>query len=307
MKIQPVFTLFLILAFSVSVICQSLPEIENSVEWKNKIEQLAPSQTTIKTSKKRKVLIFSLYTGFKHWVIPHTSQIINTLANKSGAFEVMETTDIAMFTKKNLKKYDAVILNNTCSKGDNRNIFLDVLLENKALTEAEQKMKAAEYETNLITYVAKGGGLMLLHGGIVMQNKSPKFGEMVGGSFDYHPVQQSIEVKLVDAKHPLVTAFDGEGFTHVDEPYFFNNAYFNYNFRPLLYMEASKITKKKAEVPDNIKYIAWVKKHGKGRIFYSSPSHNAQSFDNPKLLKFWLDGMQYVSGDLKCDDSPIGK
>ena len=307
MKIQPVFTLFIILAFSVSVICQSLPEIENSVEWKNKIEQLAPSQTTIKTSKKRKVLIFSLYTGFKHWVIPHTSQIINTLANKSGAFEVMETTDIAMFTKKNLKKYDAVILNNTCSKGDNRNIFLDVLLENKALTEVEQKTKAAEYEANLINYVAKGGGLMLLHGGIVMQNKSPKFGEMVGGSFDYHPVQQSIEVKLVDAKHPLVTAFDGEGFTHIDEPYFFNNAYFNYNFRPLLYMEASKITKKKAEVPDNIKYIAWVKKHGKGRIFYSSPSHNAQSFDNPKLLKFWLDGMQYVSGDLKCDDSPIGK
>ncbi len=286
---------------------QSLPEIENSAEWRAKIEQLSPNKTTIKTNKKRKILVFSLFTGYKHWIIPHTSQILKILADKTGAFEVIETTDIQLFSKKYLKKYDAVILNNTCSKGDNRNIFLDVLLENKTLTEAEQKVKAAEYEANLINYVAKGGGLMLIHGGITMQNKSPKFGEMVGGSFDYHPTQQPIEVKLVNKSHPMVAAFEGEGFTHVDEPYFFNNAYFDYNFRPLLYMEANKINKKKAEVADDIKYLAWIKKHGKGRVFYSSPSHNAQSFDNPKLLKFWLDGLQYVSGDLKCDDSPIGK
>jgi uncharacterized protein len=307
MNIRQLFTPLLILAFSVSVLSQSLPEVELTQAWKDKIHELSPAKASVNTSKKRKVLMFSLYTGFKHWVIPHTSQIINALGNKSGAFDVVETTDITMFSRKNLKKYDAVILNNTCSKGDNRNIFLDVLMENKALSEAQQKAMAAEYEANLINYVAKGGGLMLLHGGIVMQNKSPQFGEMVGGSFDYHPVQQPIDVKLVDAKHPLVAAFNGEGFTHVDEPYFFNNAYFNYNFRPLLYMEANRIIKKKADVPDNIKYIAWIKKHGKGRIFYSSPSHNAQSFDNPKLLKFWLDGMQYVTGDLKCDDSAIGK
>jgi type 1 glutamine amidotransferase len=286
---------------------QSLPEIENSEEWRAKIERLSPSQTTVKTSKKRKVLVFSLYTGFKHWIIPHTSSIIKTLANKTNAFDVTETTDIQLFSKKNLKKYDVVILNNTCSKGDNRNIFLDVLLENKTLTEAEQKMKAADYEANLLNYVAKGGGLVVIHGGVTMQNKSPKFGEMIGGSFDYHPVQQPIEVKLVNKSHPLVAAFEGEGFSHIDEPYFFNNAYFDYNFRPLLYMEANKITKKKAEVVDNIKYVAWIKKHGKGRVFYCSPSHNAQSFENPKLLKFWLDGLQYATGDLKCDDSPIGK
>jgi hypothetical protein len=38
---------------------------------------------------------------------------------------------------------------------------------------------------------------------------------------------------------------------------------------------------------------------------YASPSHNAQSFENPQLLQFFLDGMQYVVGDVKCDDSPL--
>jgi hypothetical protein len=33
-------------------------------------------------------------------------------------------------------------------------------------------------------------------------------------------------------------------------------------------------------------------------VMYISPSHNAQSFDNPQLLRFYLDGLQYVAGDM---------
>jgi hypothetical protein len=40
---------------------------------------------------------------------------------------------------------------------------------------------------------------------------------------------------------------------------------------------------------------------------YASPSHNAQSFENPDLLQFFLDGMQYVVGDVECDERAIGK
>ena len=93
----------------------------------------------------------------------------------------------------------------------------------------------------------------------------------------------------------------------MDEPYFFNNAYSDYNFRPLLYIEADKLEGVKKEVSNNTIYVSWIKRHGKGRVFYTSPSHNAQSMDHPELLQFFLDGMQYVVGDLKCDDSPIGK
>ena len=147
---------------------------------------------------------------------------------------------------------------------------------------------------------------MTLHGGIVMQNKSAEFSEMMGGSFEYHPKQQEIEVKLVDASHPLVKAFDGKGFTHMDEPYIFDKAYTKKNFKPLLYFEASEIKGLRNPDGDAIRYVSWIKTYGKGRVFYSSPSHNAQSFSNPKLLQFFLDGLQFVVGDVDCDVSPIG-
>lgn len=285
---------------------KSLDALEITDAWKDKIYELSPSETTVNVNKKRKILLFSLHTGFKHWVIPHTDIVMQTLAEKSGAFEVIASKDAAMFEMKNLKKFDAVILNNNCSIGDHRNLFYDTFKEDESMTEEEKMEKAQELEDNLLKFVKKGGGLIALHGGIVMQNNSMEFSKMLGGSFDYHPVQQKLDVKLVDANHPMVQAFDGSGFSHVDEPYFFKNAYRDFDFRPLLYIETDKIIKKRKEDSDKVKYISWIKPYGKGHVFYSSPSHNAQSFDNPRLLRYFLDGIQYACGDLECDDSPIG-
>jgi type 1 glutamine amidotransferase len=276
-------------------------------KWVKKIEKIAPEKPEAKPEKKRKVLVFSLHTGFNHWVIPHTSAVMKVLGEKTGAFEVEISTDIYKFEKENLKNYDAVVLNNNCSKGPRRDMFIDVLDENKKLTEKQKDEKAANLESNLIKYVEEGGGLMVVHGAIVMQNNSMPFSEMIGGSFDYHPPQQEVTLELAEANHPLLKAFNGEAFVHIDEPYLFNKAYTEKNFRPLLYMDTSKLKngKKRKKFDEKIKYVSWIKRHGEGRVFYVSPSHNAQSFEDARLLKFFLDGAQYVLGDLKCDDSPV--
>ena len=148
---------------------------------------------------------------------------------------------------------------------------------------------------------------MLLHGAIVMQNNSIDFSDMTGGSFDFHPPQQELHVKLVNPNHPLVSSFDSDGFVHYDEPYFFKNAYYRYNFRPLLYIELDKIKMKRERPKDKIKYVSWIKRYGRGRVFYSSPSHNAQSYENPKLLEFLGNGLLYAAGFIDCDDTPIEK
>ena len=308
MKIHKFLFLNIALVLGTSIItAQSIKDFVISKEWLSKIEGIAPAAPTVKNVDKKKVLVFSKATGFYHWTIPHNIEMLKILAKKSNAFEIHVGYDIENFDKKNLKKYDAVILNNPNPKGPKRDLFYDLLKANTSLTEEQIAIEAPKYEMNLINYVAKGGGLMLLHGAIVVQNNSGAFSKMTGGSFDYHPKQQRMHVKEVDVNHPLVRAFKGNGFTHVDEPYFFKNAYFEYNFRPLLYIEVDKLEGLKKAVGNNINYISWIKRHGKGRVFYSSPSHNAQSLDNPELLQFFLDGMQYVVGDLKCDDSPISK
>jgi len=284
---------------------QQLEPIEITDEWLSKIESLAPSEPTVKNVAKKNILVFSKATGFDHWTIPHNIEMLKILAKKSKVFNITVGYDIANFESKNLKKYDAVVFNNCNPSGPKRDLFWDLLKMNTSLSDQEIAAKAGTYEKNMLDYVFKGGGLMIMHGAITVQNNSKEFSKMTGGSFDYHPKQQEIHVKEVDMKHPLVQAFKGKGLIHIDEPYFFNNAYFDYNFRPLLYMEADKLEGLKKEVSNNIVYVSWIKKHGKGRVFYSSPSHNAQSMENPELLQFFLDGMQYVVGDLKCDDSPM--
>ncbi len=284
---------------------ESLEAIPLDATWKKKIFDLAPDKPTEPVSRKHNVLLFSLFTGFNHWVIPHANEVMHVLSAKTGAFEIVQSTDISMFEKKNLMQFDAVILNNNCSIGDRRDLFYDALSADSTLSEAFKLKKAAALEKNLLTFVKKGGGLAALHGGIVMQNNSQEFSEMLGGSFDYHPPQQEIELKIVDKNHPLTKAFEGNSFTHVDEPYFFKNAYTNKQFRPLLYMELSKIHGIKHETEDTIAYVSWIKKYGKGKVFYVSPSHNAQSYENSRVLQYYLNGMQYILGDLKCVDTPL--
>lgn len=285
---------------------QDLKPIELTDGWLDSVAALAPKKATAAIREQRHVLIFSLHTGYDHWVIPHTEAVLKLLATQSGIAECTTSKDIAVFGKENLAKYDAVIMNNTCPERDRRNIFYDVLKTDESKTEAQLLEEAAVLENNLINFVKEGGGLMLLHGGATVQNDSPGFSRMSGGSFDFHPKQQLIQVKLADASHPLLNAFKGKGFEHVDEPYFYKNAYDSYNFHPLLYMEADQLEgMEDREIKVNKRYLAWVKRYGDGRVFLAAPSHNAQSYKNPELLQFFQDAMQYVLGDLECDDSPM--
>lgn len=297
---------FALLLFSSVVFSQKLPDFELTDEWLNKIESMIPEQNGFTQKKKKELLIFSLHTGFKHWTIPHTEAVMKLIAEKSGNFNVTLTKDISFFEKNRLKAFDVVLLNNNCSVGPRRDMFWDVLNEDPSLSEARKLEKAQQLESNLINFVRKGNGLVLMHGGIVMQNNSLEFSEMAGGSFDYHPQQQELHLRLADPDHPLVADFDPEGFIHIDEPYFFKNAYFRYNFKPLLYVELDKIQMKRKRPSDAIKYVSWIKRYGKGRVFYSSPSHNAQSMENPQLLAFFNKGLNYAAGLLKCDDAPMG-
>jgi uncharacterized protein len=291
---------------AISAQSQSLEAPKIDEEFLAKIEALAPAKAKIQAPK-RKLLVYSQHTGFYHWTIPHNDELLKIMAKKSGAFEVHIAHDIASFEKKNLKQYDAVIFNNCNPSGPKRDLFYDLLKMRSSLSENEIEAKAKVYQQNFVDYIAKGGGLFIMHGAITVQNNDKEFSRLTGGSFDYHPKQQKIHLKEVDKNHPLVAAFHGDGFTHVDEPYFFNNAYSEYNFRPLLYMESKDITGKREQAHDDIVYLAWVKRHGKGRVLYSSMSHNIQSAYQTELLEFFLDGIQYVTGDLKCDDSAIGK
>jgi len=296
---------------------KALPEIRLDQNWKQNIAERAPKSPMVKPKASRKVLIFSLATGYKHWCIPHTEAVIEILGKESGAYECVASKDVEVFRPENLKEFDAVVLNNNCPTRGKRDLFHDVIVEKigeegkeyEDMPQKEREELARLLYQSLVDYVAEGGGLVLLHGAITNFNYSDELREVGGGSFDYHPPQQEVTLYPVSPEHPILKPFGGEPFVHYDEPYVMGRAYEKLNFAPLLELDTAKLNikseKKREEMLSLPRYVAWIKSHENGRVFFSSPSHNAQSFHQPELLAFLLNGMQYALGDLDCDDQPL--
>jgi type 1 glutamine amidotransferase len=295
-------TIYLLLICEV-LIAQKLPPLELTEEWKSQLKSQIPTNLK-KNELIKKVLIISLATGYKHWIIPANETLITEIGKKNN-FEVTIAKDISVFELDSLSIYDAVILNNTCPQKEKRTLIYDVLIE-RTLDSITSLNEAKRLENKLINYVNAGGGLIVLHGGLTTFNKSEKFSRFVGASFDYHPPQQAYEASIVNRNHPI-TAQLADSFEIYDEPYFLTGAYSDLNFQPLLSMNTMDI-KNKREIPKcKEQYISWIKRYGKGKIFVSAPTHNAQSFDISGFTSFIANGINYTLGDLLCEDSSIGQ
>ena len=275
-------------------------------EWSARVEAAAPARATVE-AKRRTLLVFSLFTGYDHKVIPYVDRMLEVLGRKTGAFETTVTVDIEDLGPESLAGYDALVLNNNCSVGPRRNLFLDELETSPryaGLTTEQRQARADALEQSLLAFVAAGKGLVVLHGAPTLLNNSEAFTGMVGGAFDYHPPSQEVTLRPVDESHPLAAAFRGKGpFIHRDEPYCLKGTYEKLDFRPLLAMDVAGIEDPRGEVDTRVRYVAWIRPHGEGRVFYCSPSHFPESYASSTILRFVLDGIQYATGDLECDDS----
>lgn len=310
-RLDPIVVLLLVAACASAVRAERIPYAQTEIvpptpEWSATVEGNAPAKPAVEADR-RKLLVFSLRTGFDHKVIPHVNRVFEILGKKSGAFDTAITTDIEMLAADKLAAYDVLVLNNNCSVGPRRNLFLDELETNpkyKEMTADQRQAKCDALEQSLLDFVAGGRGLVVIHGAPTLLNNSARFTEMIGAAFDYHPANQEVTVRTVDENHRLVAAFRGKGpLIHRDEPYCFKGPYEKLDFRPLLSMDVESLKDPSGRAGKIVRYVAWIKPYGKGRVFYCSPSHFPESYESSTLLTFLLDGVQYAAGDLKCDDS----
>jgi type 1 glutamine amidotransferase len=139
----------------------------------------------------------------------------------------------------------------------------------------------------------------------------PEFNQLIGGMFKFHWNDgQSIPVKIDEPQHPINAPFKGQPFTIVDETYTFGrDVYSRSNVRVLTsidYGAMSAADKAKEEHPrkDGDYALSWIRREGRGRVFYEAHGHNEKIYANPQMLQHLTAGMQYVLGDLPADDSP---
>jgi type 1 glutamine amidotransferase len=143
----------------------------------------------------------------------------------------------------------------------------------------------------------------------------PEFNTMIGGFFKFHWNDgQEIYVKVDEPNHPLNAAFKGKPqLLVIDETYTFGReTYSRKNVRVLTSVDYAKMSdedKKKESNPraDGDYALSWIKREGKGRVFYEAHGHNEKIYAITPILEHVLAGMQYALGDLQADDSPSQK
>jgi type 1 glutamine amidotransferase len=96
----------------------------------------------------------------------------------------------------------------------------------------------------------------------------------------------------------------------MDETYTFaRHTYSRRNVRVLTsvdYAAMSAEDKAKEQYPrsDRDYALSWIRREGKGRVFYEAHGHSERVYAMKPMLVHLLYGMQYVLGDLKVDDRP---
>ena len=143
----------------------------------------------------------------------------------------------------------------------------------------------------------------------------PEFNKLIGGFFKFHWNNgQVIHYKIDEPNHPLNAPFKGlKDFQVIDETYTFGReTYSRQNLKVLTSIDYDKMSaedKAKEQYPrsDGDYALSWIRREGKGRVFYEAHGHDEKIYAIKPLLEHVMLGMQYVLGDLPADDSPSVK
>jgi type 1 glutamine amidotransferase len=255
-----------------------------------KMEEAMPSKAIVEPNKPRKLLVFNLCQGYRHTSIPYWDKALQIMAQKTGAFSVVISSDPNILKAQSLKEFDAVCFNNTT---------------NLALSPE----KTPDLCKSLMDFVKGGKGIIGIHAATDNFNQWPEAQEMMGGKFTGHPwtANGTWAIKIDEPNHPLMVPFAGKGFKIRDEIYRTEPPLYSRD-KQLVLMSldmSDEATQKKAEKPtDADTGISWIKNWGKGRVFYCSLGHNHDVTWNPAVLEHYLRGIQFAMGDLKVDTEP---
>jgi type 1 glutamine amidotransferase len=260
-----------------------------------------PAEAAVKPKQPRKLLVFNTERGH-HMPAAAAAKAVELMGQKTGAWTTTTSNDPAVFEAGGLQGFDAVCLNNT-------GFFLFGDASSKTATKEERAAAAAvakRREEAFLAYVHGGKGVIGFHAGIAGSGFLSKL--FNGGRLTRHPwrAYDKVGIRIDDPQHALTRSFAGQSFDIVDEIYQFTDepqAHSRKNVRVLLTLDMTR-TEPKGDRPDRDYAVAWVKKVGRGRSFYSSLGHNADVFWNPKILRFYQDGIQFALGDLEADMRP---
>lgn len=244
--------------------------------------------------KKKRVLAIGETKGFQHDSVSTGLATMWKLGRDTGLWDTYIKTDTQLITKKklggnakNLDYFDAVFFFTTGELG------------------MDDSQKA-----DLLSFVRDDGkGFIGGHTAIDTFYKWPEYGDMVGAYFDQHPWNTFDGPIIVeDRTSPLTSHFPAR-LTIKDEYYQPSPLFSREKVRVLMRLDETKLDLNRRGVKrtDGDFAVTWVKKYGKGRVFYTTLGHVEETYDRPDFQKMLTEATKWALGLIEIDTTPAPK
>jgi type 1 glutamine amidotransferase len=273
-----------------------------------------PGSVAAQTPKK--VLVVTVTAGFRHDSIDTAEQVLEKLGKESGAFTVdfvrqppnqpraprkpKEPTDAeaAAFKEAEAKfQADQKAWEQSMKEGltklsaDSLKNYAGVIFANTT------GMLPLPDNQALIDWVKNGGAFIGMHSASDTFHEFKPYVDMLGGEFETHGAQATVDCLNQDPKHPACSHLEPVWNIH-DEIYILKS--FDRNrVHGLLTLDKHPNTKKPGDYP-----IAWCREVGSGKVFYTSLGHRIDVWQKDVYQKHVLGGIKWALGLSPGDGKP---
>jgi type 1 glutamine amidotransferase len=261
-----------------------------SADVREKIRAAIPPKASATPKKVRRLLVVESLHGMSHDTIPHANVMLEEMGKITSAWATMFSNDLNNLKYPKITEFDGVFLNSIVG----------------------EFAADPEVRDGLSRYVREGGGIAGLHGTPWASRNWDEFAEIIGSQSAPHRIEQGV-MKVYDAASPIMKPFGGNDLNFREEYYRFEHQgrgrlrWENVRVLMTVALDDPKIEPRPwtgYKRPDNVYPVSWIRNYGKGRVFYSSLGHMAETFMAPQLVGHFLAGVQFMLGDLAADATP---
>lgn len=206
---------------------------------------------------KKKALLIGDYTHPKFHPLQGVDEEITRILNEQ--FTVKCTENKQMLEKEHLESYDLCIS------------YHDTWMEKLS----------SKQTAGLLSFVSGGGGLLVIHNGIVL-NKKYELAQMIGAKNTAHPSIRKLKMRIASPEHDIMKNIDP--FEIEDERYWFE---FDRFLETTILMEYG--------IEGEWLPAAWAHPFGLGRVVYLMPGRDQAAFQHSEYRKVVLQASKWAA------------
>jgi type 1 glutamine amidotransferase len=220
----------------------------------------------------------------QHDSVSHALAIIERLGYDSGMWDTLIRTDSHIISTTP-KKTDGTPASGGPSLANVDAIFF--------MGHRDVPIDGAQ-RAELLQFVRDGKGFVAAHVALTALESWPEFGDLIGARFDQHPI---VGPGTIINENPNVPATK-----HFPASFAFNDEFYQPKeiardrLDVLLRLDLTNVPANPALRLNGDYPLAWAKTYGKGRVFYGSFAHSAETWDLRNVQQMYFEAMRWALG-----------